>query len=159
MVVLGVWWHEGLSYSSPRQQIDGEGGGGGVLADAKDVEEAALPIGVSSEDKGKMGSVRYTKKDDANVNGGVGSPASTRALAFRLSQGTSFPARRWNRTAGHVRKSNGRGDLVGAWRFGRNDFVYSQWSRTRVTIGENGARWTMGMETRCLGPPAVTSNG
>uniref|UniRef100_A0A0D3GYC2 DUF834 domain-containing protein n=1 Tax=Oryza barthii TaxID=65489 RepID=A0A0D3GYC2_9ORYZ len=66
MVVLGVWWREGLSYSSPRQQIDGEGGGGGVLADAKDVEEAALPVGVSSVDKGKMDSVRDAKKDDAN---------------------------------------------------------------------------------------------
>uniref|UniRef100_A0A0D3HT58 Uncharacterized protein n=1 Tax=Oryza barthii TaxID=65489 RepID=A0A0D3HT58_9ORYZ len=42
MVVLVVWWREGLSYSSPRQQIDGEGGGGGVLADAKDVEEVGV---------------------------------------------------------------------------------------------------------------------
>ncbi len=77
MVVLGVCWREGLSYSSPRQQIDGEGGGGGVLADAKDVEVAALPVGVSSEDKGKMGSVRDAKKDDA---GGFlrGSPEGSR---------------------------------------------------------------------------------
>uniref|UniRef100_A0A0D3HC17 Uncharacterized protein n=1 Tax=Oryza barthii TaxID=65489 RepID=A0A0D3HC17_9ORYZ len=57
------------------------------------------------------------------------------------------------------RKSNGGGDLVGAGRFGRNDFVLSQWRHTHATIGENGVRWTMGTETRCLGPPAAMSNG
>uniref|UniRef100_A0A0E0PXT4 Uncharacterized protein n=1 Tax=Oryza rufipogon TaxID=4529 RepID=A0A0E0PXT4_ORYRU len=93
----------------------------------------------------------------------MGFPAPTWALAFQPSQGTSFTGAAMEQDSWVClelcflsRKSNGGGDLVGARRFGRNNFVYSQWSRTHVTIGENGVRWTMGMETRCLGPPAAT---
>ncbi|BAT01271.1 Os07g0441300 [Oryza sativa Japonica Group] len=128
VVVLGVWWREGLSYSSPWQRIDGEGGGGGVLADTKNVEEAALPGGVSSEDKGKMGSVRDAKKDDANgfsrgspegnqwQRGLAGTDAGARVpavprdfLPWARSMVSSLSLRsraawRWNRTSGRMKE-------------------------------------------------------
>uniref|UniRef100_A0A0E0EW01 DUF834 domain-containing protein n=1 Tax=Oryza meridionalis TaxID=40149 RepID=A0A0E0EW01_9ORYZ len=120
------------------QRIDGEGGGGGILADAKDHGEASLSGGVSSEEKGKIGSMRDAKKDDAHqrkVSSVVGSPAPTWALAFQPSQGTSFPGSVYGLVSVSPfsssaakeqdgwayqelcflsRKSNGGGDFVGA---------------------------------------------